>query len=280
MSDSDSRDKLERIRQARDGDDRSTDGPEVYQCPIDECSRTVIGNAGDLRNHVSQSRDDLHCGLKLSESLELVERYTVEDDLRDQYEEKQKSQSEIAEDWGCSRSTIQRWMDNHGIERRSNVGGGANRVEYATFYTETHENGGYETVGAYDPDREGMVWTAVHQLIAISEGADPYEVFSNGENQTHHQTGVPWDNRPPNIELLTREEHQRAHRCDEWTLEDGFPVLVTDQQSTEEDSRSSWGPGMPESHTEMGVSDSEDVWSDSVYDPGDEWGPGIPKSEV
>jgi hypothetical protein len=148
---------LERIRQAREGDDDSSDGPEIFTCPVEGCTRTVVGNLTALQSHVCQSNDDAHKGLRLDESLNLVKRYRIEDDLREEYVEKEKSQQEIADDWGCSRSTIQRWMNRHGIPRRSGMGGGANRVEYATFYTGSNDNGGYERVGSYDPESGGMV---------------------------------------------------------------------------------------------------------------------------
>ena len=39
--------------------------------------------------------------------------------LREQYEDKEKTQEEIAEDVGCSRTAVSRWMRFHGIEARS-----------------------------------------------------------------------------------------------------------------------------------------------------------------
>lgn len=267
MSSTESRDKLERIRQAKNGEEDTGDGPEIFTCPVEGCSRVVIDNPGNLRNHVRQEVDDAHRGLRLNPSLELVERYKIESDLREQYVEKEKSQQEIADDWGCSRSTIQRWMNRHEIPRRSGMGGGENRVEYASFYTETHENGGYEKVGAYDSEKDGMVFTTVHQLVAIAQGEVPEKVFSDGEYQTHHRTGIPFDNRPENVELLTREEHQRAHRLDEWTREDGFPVLVTQRTESESEYHARWGPG---------IRDDDEGVRESVYEQGDEWGPGAP----
>lgn len=48
-----------------------------------------------------------------------TKRYRDPDWLREQYHEKQKTQSEIASDCGVSPSAIKKWMDKHGIETRS-----------------------------------------------------------------------------------------------------------------------------------------------------------------
>jgi hypothetical protein len=51
----------------------------------------------------------------------------------------------------------------------------------------------------------------VHQLLAISEGADVDKVFSSGNHHVHHKNEITWDNRPENIELLSAEEHAKEH---------------------------------------------------------------------
>ena len=66
---------------------------------------------------------------------------------------------------------------------------------------------GYETWG----DKISRSNVRVHQLLAISEGESPEKVFSKGEYVVHHKNGVPWDNRPENIELLTNSEHSSLH---------------------------------------------------------------------
>lgn len=65
---------LERVREARDGDG-SSQGAEVelYTCPIDGCSRTVVGELANLRHHVRQTTDEAHDGLALNGDLEVVE---------------------------------------------------------------------------------------------------------------------------------------------------------------------------------------------------------------
>ena len=62
---------LDRIRQLKEDQPESTDGPEVYRCPIDGCNRTVIDNPSGLRSHVRQSGDAAHEGKILTENLEV-----------------------------------------------------------------------------------------------------------------------------------------------------------------------------------------------------------------
>lgn len=77
MSRTENRDKLERIRQAREPTNMTDDGPTLYECPIDGCSRTVIGEPGHLRNHVRQSSDDAHRHRTLSEDLEVETEWSA-----------------------------------------------------------------------------------------------------------------------------------------------------------------------------------------------------------
>lgn len=78
------------------------------------------------------------------------------------------------------------------------------RLEHVYFGT-TEE--GYERW--VDPIAKRTV--GVHQLVAISEGADPSKIFSNGEWQVHHKNKIGWFNIPSNLEVLKSAEHMSIH---------------------------------------------------------------------
>ncbi|ADD05235.1 uncharacterized protein Nmag_1659 [Natrialba magadii ATCC 43099] len=124
--------------------------------------------------------------------------------LREQYIEYNQSAEFLAERLDCAAPTVRTWLDKHGIERRS-------RTE-AVKLSALHEP------ARYDVDTEGYArWrvfrdgqrqrVAVHRLLAVSE----YGYEEVGQKVVHHKNGIPWDNRPANIEVLTAEEHGRIH---------------------------------------------------------------------
>ena len=69
----DAQNDLAKIRRARDGStEEPEDAPEIFTCPIEGCSRTMIDDAGALRNHVTQESDEAHRHRTLDENLEVV----------------------------------------------------------------------------------------------------------------------------------------------------------------------------------------------------------------
>lgn len=127
------------------------------------------------------------------------------DVLYELYHEKEMSQREIAETLGCNRSTVHKSMVRNDVSRRSR------RVERANFRTQQH---GYEIWEVRVGDH--CIQCRVHQLLAISDGEDPQEVFSE-DTEIHHKNGVPWDNREGNIELLSASEHSRITARERWS---------------------------------------------------------------
>jgi len=71
-----------------------------------------------------------------------------------------------------------------------------------------HDSDGYEQIGV--PYKDNTV--SIHQLTSIADGADPYKVWSDGEYVTHHKNNIPWDNRPNNLKVVAKGEHNRIHK--------------------------------------------------------------------
>ena len=118
------------------------------------------------------------------------------------YHDKGMSLREIGNEVGVHGSTIKRWMDKKGIPTRPSP------QEKPPQHILEHPTG-YEQIRHYGKDKKSGVY--IHQLIVIANGADPEKVFSSGQYHVHHKSGHPLDNRPENLELLTREEHNAIH---------------------------------------------------------------------
>jgi transcriptional regulator with XRE-family HTH domain len=127
------------------------------------------------------------------------------------YVEQKKTTREIAGRFGCSNGTISRWLENHNIETRENWKDGVekarevNRVEYVQLRTLPS---GYE----YWASKEGENGQVnkilyVHRLLAVSEHGFEKVIDSD----VHHINGIPWDNRPENLELMDPESHGSLH---------------------------------------------------------------------
>jgi len=258
MSKIEGHDKLEQVRRVKSGE--QSESPEVLVCPL--CDQPMLSK-GALRNHASKSRDADHQGITLDNSLEPVEKHKVKEILREQYVEQEKTLQELEEEWGVPRGTIHYWLKQYDIERRRHL---ATRIERATFYTDTE---GYEQASSHISSSGEVARVRVHQLLACLSH-EPAEVFSS-EKEVHHRNTVRWDNREENIELLTRAEHQQAHGLNEWSKDDGFPVLVTQRIESEAEYHARWGPG---------IRDGDEEGRESVCEIRDMWGPGTPKNRI
>lgn len=78
------------------------------------------------------------------------------------------------------------------------------------------ENEGYERWRDYHGGEQFVVY--VHQLTAIAEGANPYDVFSNGQFEVHH-VELEWAGGKPvydfnagdYLKVIDHGEHYRTH---------------------------------------------------------------------
>jgi len=120
-----------------------------------------------------------------------------EETLRELYVEQQLTTYEIGDKFGVSNTAIGRELKKYGIPRRRKL---------PTYYTDTY---GYERI--HHQYEHNVTPLAVHRLVALADGKLSFEQFANSEMNVHHVNGIPWDNRPENLEVMTHEEHSRHH---------------------------------------------------------------------
>lgn len=116
------------------------------------------------------------------------------------YHEEEMSGPEIAEKLGCSKAPIyDRIEDTRSISE-------ANRIwTWKLPLNIRTDNEGYER---FQTKVDGAHLSfAHHRLIAVAEhGFDSV----TGE-VVHHKNGIPWDNRPENLQLMEQPDHVREH---------------------------------------------------------------------
>ena len=59
-------------------------------------------------------------------------------------------------------------------------------------------------------EQDGCPEVRVHHLVAIMGGECPHDVF-DPDTVIHHKNEVKWDNRPDNLECMTRSGHAKHH---------------------------------------------------------------------
>lgn len=129
--------------------------------------------------------------------------------LRRMYVDERMSMREISRKLDCSKRTVQVWLDKFNIETRIS----SREKPPSINMDEGHERFQSACNGKLDKVYH-------HQLLAIANGADPEDVFSNGEYHIHHLNGIKWDNRPDNIMVIGSSEHQTHHCLERWERAD------------------------------------------------------------
>ena len=120
--------------------------------------------------------------------------------LRRLYQEKRLSLPEIGDICDVDPSTIHYHMEKHDIERRDES---VDSIPSLYMSTKGYELFKVEVNGESHTVRH-------HRLIAVAHHGFG-ELCSK---DVHHKSGIPWDNRPDNLEVLSRSEHLRRENSD------------------------------------------------------------------
>lgn len=131
--------------------------------------------------------------------------YWDKDLLRELYHGEKLTQAEIGEKFGVSKSAISQAMKHFGISVRGKSERYLATDIHPQYYT--HPRGHVIVASEYKGEESK---TMMHTLVAIADGADPYELFAR-EKVVHHENGVKWDNRPENLTTMTDSEHMKHH---------------------------------------------------------------------
>ena len=133
--------------------------------------------------------------------------YKDEDLMRRLYQDEMMSMTAMAEQFDCSSSTIRKYLDKFGIETRElgeqisiGYGNGPTIVPMNT------KQRGHEIWNHHWKQEHDTV--AVHRLVAVAK----YGIDAVHRKVVHHKNGIPWDNRPQNLELMEHGDHSVHHR--------------------------------------------------------------------
>ena len=135
--------------------------------------------------------------------------------LRELYVDKRMSQQDIADhfDNGITDQGVKYWLEKHGIDKRSRSESAKARWHKYPLRPYTDSTHGYERIeDKYDGGDNRVL---VHRLLAVAVfGIDEVKdmVVHHNAPEADRSWGVPWDNRPDAIELVTEEEHARIHQ--------------------------------------------------------------------
>lgn len=62
-------------------------------------------------------------------------------------------------------------------------------------------------IGSSNSDDQIVDSFVLHRLVAVSK----YGIEKVKGKQVHHKNGIPWDNRPKNLELMSASDHIELH---------------------------------------------------------------------
>ena len=162
---------------------------------------------------------------------EVLERLYVDEGL---------SSREVADKLNCAKNTVLEWLHKHGIDVKT-----PKKDRVPNFQT---GDDGYERIKC---QIDGTQYSfLIHRLVAVAE----YGFDKASDSMIHHKSGVPWDNRPSNLEPLDgQKQHVKRHR-------DSHARKLTPEEVREIRKRRSKGESGYKLADEFGVSDK------TIYD--------------
>ena len=130
--------------------------------------------------------------------------YRDKETLKRLYEDEGLYTTDIAEKFSVSSTTIQDWMERHGIDRKETQEAQTEslRKSPAGHYwrEDGYEISSCEFLGETD-------YFGIHRLAAVAWfGWDAVE-----GKVIHHKNGIRWDNRESNLEPMTDSDHKSHH---------------------------------------------------------------------
>jgi len=149
--------------------------------------------------------------------------------LRELYWEEGESLTDLADRFDTSSTTVHRWMKKYDIDRRSAWAERGSIRCYPGPYT----GGTRYTMIEHFEDGEYDTRIYSHQLVAIAEGANPERVFATDQFCTHHINGHEFDNRPSNLEVMTKRAHQALDSIFSLSEEERAEVLEIAEARTD-----------------------------------------------
>lgn len=125
--------------------------------------------------------------------------------LEELYYGRNYSLTRIAEELGCARQTISNIFDDLGLEKRDESERSSLQHLRRPLNIRHDEKGYLRIVHRHRNETDRI---RLHRLVAMAEwGVDAVK-----DSVVHHKNGIPWDNRPSNLELFDdTAEHVQEH---------------------------------------------------------------------
>lgn len=177
-------------------DKKGVEFPWKNKKVMEDLYRLCGGNSKDISNYLNGGEGTIRRWLKKHGIRETRTRDGIDQSsLRELFVDERLSRAEIGRKLGCSPGKVSYWLNKYGIHRK----------ERTNDYLSYMSHKGYP---CWFFDEEGSKRRVrVHRLAAVAKfGLDSVKGMS-----VHHQSGVPWDNRLSNLELISNEKHAKHH---------------------------------------------------------------------